>query len=207
MAADNKLNLVKTQESGKMTQSSVKTESKTRTKKRIPKKSKDSLSGSPNPPQPIPPIETVNETLTLSQLMPSSQQPIKPISNILCVPAYNDEKEIGPIIIKSRPYVDRILVCDDGSDDLTGQIAEGLGATVIRHETRLGRAAALRTLLEHALELDPVLALIMDVNPLYEASEIPKIISPLNLKEADVVVGGQQNRNVRSASFPTMRMI
>jgi len=30
--------------------------------------------------------------------------------------------------------VDRVVVCDDGSVDLTGAIAEGLGAVVIRHE-------------------------------------------------------------------------
>jgi glycosyltransferase involved in cell wall biosynthesis len=32
--------------------------------------------------------------------------------------------------------VDRVVVCDDGSVDLTGAIAEGLGAVVIRHERK-----------------------------------------------------------------------
>jgi len=33
-------------------------------------------------------------------------------------------------------YVDRVVVCDDGSRDLTGAIAEGLGAVVMRRERK-----------------------------------------------------------------------
>ena len=29
--------------------------------------------------------------------------------------------------------VDRVIVCDDGSVDLTGEIAEAMGAVVVRH--------------------------------------------------------------------------
>jgi hypothetical protein len=34
--------------------------------------------------------------------------------------------------------VDRVVVCDDGSGDLTGEIAGGLGAVVVRHGRNLG---------------------------------------------------------------------
>jgi len=30
--------------------------------------------------------------------------------------------------------VDRVIVCDDGSVDLTGEMAEAMGATVVRHD-------------------------------------------------------------------------
>jgi hypothetical protein len=190
MTAESKLSPAKTQEAKKKTQSIAK--SKTRIKKPIPKESKDSVNVSPNSSQLIETTETKNEAVNLSQQIHSPQPLAKKISTILCIPAYNEEKEIGPLIIKSKRYVDQILVCDDASEDLMGQIAEGLGATVIRHETSLGRAAAIRTLFERSLELDPALILIMDVNPRYESSEIPKIVSPINSGETDIVFGMPQ---------------
>ncbi len=156
-------------------------------KKEIPNKTDGSGSNLSNPMQPHEPTEMRDDNL--SQQMTVPQPLVKENSTILCIPAYNEEKEIGAIILKSKPYVDQILVCDDGSEDHMRQIAEGLGATVIRHETSLGRLAAIRTLLERSLELDPATMLILDVNPAYDAAEIPKIISPINSGEADIVFG------------------
>jgi len=113
----------------------------------------------------------------------------EPISTLLCISAYNQEKEIGPLIIKAKQYFDQILVCDDGSQDVMGPIAEGLGATVILHETSIGRIATLRNLLERSLEIAPEITLVIDVDPRFKPSEIPKLLSPIKSKEADVVFG------------------
>jgi glycosyltransferase involved in cell wall biosynthesis len=53
-----------------------------------------------------------------------------------CVPAFNEEGTIARVVLMAERYVDRVVVCDDGSVDLTGAIAEGLGAVVIRHERK-----------------------------------------------------------------------
>ncbi len=37
--------------------------------------------------------------------------------------------------------VDRVIVCDDGSVDLTGEMTEDLGATVVRHIWDMGYGA------------------------------------------------------------------
>ena len=39
------------------------------------------------------------------------------------IPAYNEEKNIATIVSKLKKITDSIIVCDDGSSDLTGQIA------------------------------------------------------------------------------------
>ncbi len=66
---------------------------------------------------------------------------------VVCVPAYNEEKSIAKVIVKAKAFADEIFVCDDGSNDMTGEIAKALGATVIRHERNLGKGAALASLL------------------------------------------------------------
>ena len=53
---------------------------------------------------------------------------------VACIPAYNEEKTIARVVLQAQRYVDRVVVCDDGSRDLTAEIAEGLGADVMRHE-------------------------------------------------------------------------
>ena len=57
---------------------------------------------------------------------------------VACIPAYNEEKTIGGVLVRTMKYVDRVVVCDDGSGDLTSEIAGGLGAVVVRHERNRG---------------------------------------------------------------------
>jgi glycosyltransferase involved in cell wall biosynthesis len=52
---------------------------------------------------------------------------------VACIPAYNEEGRMASVIVRARRRVGAVVVCDDGSGDLTGAIAEGLGAVVIRH--------------------------------------------------------------------------
>jgi len=61
---------------------------------------------------------------------------------VACIPAFNEEASIARVVLMAERFVDRVVVCDDGSGDLTGEIAEGLGAVVIRHERNLGKGAA-----------------------------------------------------------------
>ncbi len=53
---------------------------------------------------------------------------------VIGVPAFNEEKNIAGILIKLKKISRYIIVCDDGSNDLTSEIAKELGVIVIRHE-------------------------------------------------------------------------
>ncbi|MCK5592887.1 glycosyltransferase, partial [Candidatus Bathyarchaeota archaeon] len=57
---------------------------------------------------------------------------------VACVPAYNEEKTIAKVVLCAQRHVDMVVVCDDGSNDLTAEIARRMGATVIRHKENLG---------------------------------------------------------------------
>jgi len=61
----------------------------------------------------------------------------KPPFVVACIPAYNEEKTIGSVVVRTMRFVDKVVVCDDGSRDLTGAIAGGLGAVVVRHERKM----------------------------------------------------------------------
>ena len=65
------------------------------------------------------------------------------------IPAYNEEKNIAKIIVSLKKVADQILVCSDGSTDSTAEIAESLGAIVIKHPKNLGYGSAIRSIFEY----------------------------------------------------------
>ena len=40
------------------------------------------------------------------------------------IPAYNEEKTIARVVLDAQKFASMVVVCDDGSTDLTAQIAE-----------------------------------------------------------------------------------
>ena len=57
---------------------------------------------------------------------------------VVGIPAFNEEKTIARVVLEAQKSADVVVVCDDGSSDLTGEIAERLGAVVVRHERNSG---------------------------------------------------------------------
>ena len=46
---------------------------------------------------------------------------------VACIPAYDEERTIGGVVVRALRYVDRVVVCEGGSGDLTCAIAGGGG--------------------------------------------------------------------------------
>jgi glycosyltransferase involved in cell wall biosynthesis len=112
-------------------------------------------------------------------------------SNILaCIPAYDEEETIAKILLKTFEHVDVILVCDDGSKDLTGAIAERMGATVIKHDSNLGYGASLKSLFKKALMLDFDFLVTLDADGQHGPEQIPQLVNGLR-NGFDIVIGSR----------------
>ena len=107
------------------------------------------------------------------------------------IPAYNEEKNIAKVILLTQKQVDRVIVCDDGSTDLTGEIARRLGAVVIRHERNLGYGAALQSIFEKAKTLDADAMLTLDADGQHNPEDIPELLKPIQDNAADLVIGSR----------------
>ncbi len=110
---------------------------------------------------------------------------------VVGIPAYNEEKSIAKVVMKAREYTDKVVVCDDGSSDLTGAIAEALGAEVIRHKENCGYGVALQSLFDRARELEAVALITLDADGQHMVEEIPSLVQPVLQGEADVVIGSR----------------
>ena len=115
------------------------------------------------------------------------------------IPAYNEEKTIARVVLMAQRHADVVVVCDDGSQDLTADIAQKLGATVIRHERNMGYGAAIQSLFRKAQQLNADLLLTLDADGQHDAKDLPMLIHPILENKADIVIGSrflQQNSDM-----------
>ena len=110
---------------------------------------------------------------------------------IVGIPAFNEEKNIAVLIIQLKKIADKIIVCNDGSTDLTSKIAEELGATMINHEKNLGYGAAIRSIFLKSKDLDGDILVTFDADGQHRIEDINKVINPIINGESDLVIGSR----------------
>src|SRR5437016_4575939 len=91
-----------------------------------------------------------------------------------------DESEALPKVIgdirqgfEGTRYAYEILLVDDGSNDKSSAIAQGLSCRVVSHNVRRGAGAALRT---GVLSARGSIVAMLDADGTYTAGDIPKML-------------------------------
>ena len=107
------------------------------------------------------------------------------------IPAFNEEKNIAKIIVKLKKIYDEIIVCDDGSTDLTGEIAENLGVIVINHKQNLGYGAGINSIIKKSKEIDTDILVTFDADGQHKVEDVKKVIEPIKNGDADLVIGSR----------------
>lgn len=124
---------------------------------------------------------------------------------VAVIPAYGEEKSVASILIRTEKQVDKVILVDDGSKDLTGEIAKKMGVTVISHESNLGKGAALRNGIEYAKKdggFDILVTLDADLQ--HDPADIPRVVAPLLDGSSDIVIGA---RPMDSSVMPRDRVM
>jgi len=122
---------------------------------------------------------------------------------IAAIPAHNEEKYIGTTVLKARKYVDEVMVVDDGSTDLTADVAKLAGAFVIKHQHNRGYGASVKTLLAEAKKKKPDVLVLLDADAQHNPDEIPGLIKPI-FAGSDLVIG---SRELQRGNIPVYRRI
>jgi len=116
---------------------------------------------------------------------------------VAAIPAYNEEKTIAGVILLTQKYVNRVIVCDDGSTDMTAKIAEKMGADVLRHERNAGYGAAIKSLFGRARELGADVMITLDGDGQHDPNDIPGLVKPIMEGSADIAVGSRFLKSVK----------
>ena len=110
---------------------------------------------------------------------------------VAALPAFNEEKTIAKVIIGAFRQVDKVLVVDDGSTDATAEIAEKLGAVVVKHERNFGKGEALRSMFNWARMNHPRILVTLDADGQHLPEDIPKVLKPVIQGRTDICIGSR----------------
>ena len=109
---------------------------------------------------------------------------------IAIIPAFNEEKTIAEVLTNTRPFIDQIIVVNDGSHDRTAEIARAHGAVVVSHVINRGLGASIGTGFEMVKRLGADVVVTLDADGQHDPSEIPLFIQAIE-NGADVVIGSR----------------
>ncbi|HJR48881.1 MAG TPA: glycosyltransferase family 2 protein [Nitrososphaeraceae archaeon] len=125
---------------------------------------------------------------------------------LVCVPAFNEGKNISEIVTKSKKYADQVLVYDDGSTDDTSELATAAGAMVIKSPNNTGYGSAIRALFQAAREQNADIMVTLDSDGQHDPDQIPDLIEPIK-RGFDIVIGSRFLRDEDKEKVPKYRSI
>lgn len=121
---------------------------------------------------------------------------------VAVIPAFNEATVIADVVRGSLEEVDHVVVVDDCSSDETAEVARKAGAHAISHALQRGAGRATTTGLEAALRLQADIIVTLDADGQHLPAEIGRVLEPLRLGRADMVVGC---RPLESDHMPLVR--
>lgn len=126
---------------------------------------------------------------------------------IICIPAFNEGKNIAAIVEKAKAYGTKVVVCDDGSSDNTSEEAKNAGALVVRHPKNKGYGSAIRTLFRVAREMNADIMITLDSDGQHNPDQIPLLLQPVMNESYDIVIGSRFLNKFDRQKVPVYRSI
>lgn len=108
-----------------------------------------------------------------------------------CIPAYNEENTISDLVKIAKKFVDKVVVCDDGSTDDTLNNAKLAGAEIISHKKNQGYGAAITTLFDYCRMQNADVMITLDGDGQHDPNQIPILLDTISQHSVDVVLGSR----------------
>lgn len=112
---------------------------------------------------------------------------------LIIIPAYNEEKNIGQVLMDIRKcnYDIDILVINDASNDNTEQVVVEKGEKVINHFYNLRYGGALQTGFKYAVDKGYQYVIQFDGDGQHDPADLKSIIDELQTGDYDIVIGSR----------------
>ncbi len=111
---------------------------------------------------------------------------------LVLIPAFNEERVLGPVLIDIRRHTTLdLLVVDDGSTDQTAEVARAHGARVVSHPFNMGYGAALQTGYKYAAQEGYDVLVQIDADGQHDPAFIEPLARRVLEGHADACVGSR----------------
>lgn len=130
---------------------------------------------------------------------------MRPMTGVsIVIPTMNEEETISDVISKAKKTLEDLnlpyeIIVVDNSSDKTPEIAESLGAKVIKGVKEYGKAY-----IEGFKIAKGDYIVMLDADGTYNPEEIPKLLEPLIKNEADVVLGSRFKGKILPKAMPAL---
>ena len=108
---------------------------------------------------------------------------------VVGIPCHDGEGIIGKAVVKLSSLGDEIVVCDDGSTDMTEEIARKLGCKIVKHPRQLGVSDSITSLFLAARRLQAETLLTISPDSDVKMEEISRLLEAVENEECDIAIG------------------
>ena len=122
------------------------------------------------------------------------------------VPFYNEEEVIEKVLTELIASNYQVLAIDDGSTDMSNEIARKMNCVLLKHPSNFGQGAALQTGISFArLNSKIEYFVTFDSDGQHQVSDIDHVLKPLENRETDFVFGTRFQDDI--TKFPFLKKI
>ena len=118
------------------------------------------------------------------------------------IPAYNVEISVGEVIEKTKKYIPRVIVVNDGSTDGTENVARSRATEVVSLPSNRGKGFALREGFGRALSNGCRAILTLDADGQHDPADIPNFLAAHERDAQAILIG---TRMAQADRFPAQR--
>ena len=119
-----------------------------------------------------------------------------PTQFAILIPAYNEATTISEVIEASLQFTPHVIVVNDASQDDTSSVVKQTPALLLEHSVNKGKASALLTGFQKAIELDMDYVITLDGDGQHNPKNIPLLMNAFDQNPGQLIIAARlENRD------------
>jgi hypothetical protein len=129
-------------------------------------------------------------SVTVLTLPPENEQTSQKTKIVIGIPVHNAESWIARAIVEASNFGE-VVICDDGSTDLTEEIARRMKCKMIKHPNELGMSDSITSLFLGARRIGADVLLTLGPGADFSRADLSRLLAAVRIGDCDIAIGSQ----------------